>query len=69
MSRRFTIGLVLLLSIYAMGGIGYKSFSPETPFIDCLYMSVTWIVEAGQTLIVLGEADDVRRGREIAQVI
>ena len=40
MSRRFRIGLVLLLSIYAMGGIGYKFFSPETPFIDCLYMSV-----------------------------
>jgi voltage-gated potassium channel len=27
----------------------------------------TWIVEAGQTLIVLGKADDVIRAREIAQ--
>ena len=29
----------------------------------------TWIVAPGQTLIVLGKADDVRRAREVAQAI
>lgn len=29
----------------------------------------SWIVEAGQTLIVLGKADDVKRAREIAQAL
>src|SRR5438128_745068 len=54
MSRRFTIGLLLLLSIYAMGGIGYKFFSPETPFIDCLYMSVITVASVGFTEVISG---------------
>jgi voltage-gated potassium channel len=54
MSRRFTIGLLLLLSIYAMGGIGYKVFSPETPFIDCLYMSVITVASVGFTEVISG---------------
>jgi len=29
----------------------------------------SWVVEAGQTLIVLGKAEDVKRAREIAQVL
>ncbi len=47
MSGRFTIGLVLLLSTYILGGVGYKFFSPETPFIDCLYMSVITVASVG----------------------
>src|SRR5205807_6748021 len=53
-SRRFTIGLLLLLSVYLMGGIGYKFFSPETPFIDCLYMSVITVASVGFTEVIDG---------------
>ena len=52
MTRRFTIGLVLLLSIYILGGVGYKVFSPATPFIDCLYMSVITVASVGFTEVV-----------------
>src|SRR5438552_11957760 len=47
MARRFTIGLLLLFNIYVLGGIGYKLFSPETSFIDCLYMSVITVASVG----------------------
>ena len=30
-----------------MGGIGYKVFSPGTPFVDCLYMSVITVASVG----------------------
>ena len=54
MSRRFTIGLLLLLSVYLLGGLGYKLFSPDTPFIDCLYMSVITVASVGFTEVVNG---------------
>jgi voltage-gated potassium channel len=47
MARRFTIGLLLLFNIYVVGGIGYKLFSPATPFVDCLYMSVITVASVG----------------------
>ena len=54
MSRRLTIGLLLLLSIYLLGGIGYKVFSPDTPFIDCLYMSVITVASVGFSEVISG---------------
>src|SRR5438876_3474625 len=47
MARRFMIGLLLLFNVYVSGGIGYKLFSPQTPFIDCLYMSVITVASVG----------------------
>src|SRR5215471_14182833 len=52
MARRFKIGLLLLLSIYFLGAIGYKSFSPGTPFLDCLYMSVITVASVGFTEVI-----------------
>jgi len=46
-TRRFTIGLVLLIGVYVVGGVGFKFFSPSTPFIDCLYMSVITVASVG----------------------
>ncbi len=47
MTRRFTLGLLLLFSVYFLGGVGYKFFSPQTPFLDCLYMSVITVASVG----------------------
>ena len=47
MTRRVTIGLLLLVGIYVGGGVGFKLFSPQTPFIDCLYMSVITVASVG----------------------
>src|SRR5262249_54167979 len=52
MARRFKIGLLLLLSIYFLGAIGYKFFSPATPFLDCLYMSVITVASVGFTEVI-----------------
>jgi voltage-gated potassium channel len=52
MARRFKIGLLLLLSIYFLGAIGYKFFSPGTPFLDCLYMSVITVASVGFTEVI-----------------
>jgi voltage-gated potassium channel len=52
MARRFRIGLLLLLSVYVLGGIGYKFFSPATPFLDCLYMSVITVASVGFTEVI-----------------
>lgn len=41
------MGLLLLFSTYVLGGVGYKYFSPETPFVDCLYMSVITVASVG----------------------
>ena len=54
MSRRFLVGLLLLLSIYLLGGLGYKLFSPDTPFVDCLYMSVITVASVGFTEVING---------------
>ena len=45
--RRFQIGVALLLGEYILGGVGYKLLSPETPFLDCLYMSVITVTTVG----------------------
>src|SRR5438105_2447095 len=52
MARRFTVGLILLLSLYVVGGIGYKLFSPATPYLDCLYMSVITVASVGFTEVI-----------------
>jgi len=52
MARRFKVGLVLLFSIYFLGAIGYKAFSPETSFLDCLYMSVITVASVGFTEVI-----------------
>jgi len=46
-SKRFKIGLLLLFSINLLGGLGYKWFSPQTPFVDCLYMAVITVASVG----------------------
>jgi voltage-gated potassium channel len=52
MARRFRIGLILLFSIYLLGAIGYKLFSPSTAFLDCLYMSVITVASVGFTEVI-----------------
>ena len=47
MKRRFQIGIALLLGSYVVGAAGYKVLSPQTPFLDCLYMSVITIATVG----------------------
>ena len=47
MKRRFQVGVALLLSEYILGGAGYKLLSPETSFLDCLYMSVITVTTVG----------------------
>jgi voltage-gated potassium channel len=37
----------LLLGVYAIGGVGYKAFNPQTPLIDCFYMSVITVASVG----------------------
>ena len=44
--------MLLLLSIYLLGAIGYKIFSPETAFLDCLYMSVITVASVGFTEVI-----------------
>ena len=47
MKRRFQFGVALLVSVYVLGGLGYRLLSPETPFLDCLYMSVITVTTVG----------------------
>lgn len=47
MARRFQVGILLLFGVYFLGGVGYKILSPETPFINCLYMSVITVASVG----------------------
>src|SRR5437868_3873840 len=47
MNRRLTVGILLLVGIYVVGGIGYKFFSPGSSFLDCLYMSVLTVASVG----------------------
>src|ERR1043165_7961663 len=47
MTRRFTLGVFLLIGIYLLGAVGYKAFSPQTSFVDCLYMSVITVASVG----------------------
>ncbi len=52
MKRRFQIGIALLLSEYLLGGAGYKLLSPQTSFLDCLYMSVITVTTVGYGEII-----------------
>ena len=54
MARRFTLGLLLLFSIYLLGAVGYKAFSPDTSFVDCLYMSVITVASVGFSEVIDG---------------
>src|SRR2546427_5870874 len=54
MTRRFRFGLLLLLSVYLFGWIGYKLLSPGTPLIVCLYMSVIIVASVGYTEVING---------------
>src|SRR3954470_24376715 len=47
MTRRFTLGVFLLIGIYLLGAVGYKAFSPQSSFVDCLYMSVITVASVG----------------------
>jgi voltage-gated potassium channel len=52
MNRRFAIGVALLLGVYIFGGVGYKIMSPETSYVDCLYMSVITVASVGFAEVV-----------------
>lgn len=52
MNRRFALGVVLLLGVYIFGGVGYKILSPETSYMDCLYMSVITVASVGFAEVV-----------------
>ena len=52
MNRRFALGVALLLGVYVFGGVGYKIMSPETSFLDCLYMSVITVASVGFAEVV-----------------
>ena len=52
MARRFMFGLLLLFSTYIVGAIGFKLFSPNTSFVDCLYMSVITVASVGFSEVI-----------------
>jgi voltage-gated potassium channel len=52
MNRRFALGVALLLGVYIFGGLGYKLMSPETSYVDCLYMSVITVASVGFSEVV-----------------
>jgi voltage-gated potassium channel len=52
MNRRFALGVALLLGVYIFGGVGYKIMSPETSYVDCLYMSVITVASVGFSEVV-----------------
>src|SRR4051812_21787477 len=52
MSRRFAVGVALLFGVYIFGAAGYKILSPETAFLDCLYMSVITVASVGFSEVV-----------------
>ena len=60
MSRRFAVGVALLLGVYLFGALGYKVLSPETTLIDCLYMSVITVASVG-----FGEVVDMAHHPEL----
>ncbi len=60
MSRRFAVGVALLFGVYFFGAAGYKILSPETTFLDCLYMSVITVASVG-----FGEVVDMAHHPEL----
>ncbi len=61
MKRRFQIGIALLLSEYLLGGLGYKILSPQTSFLDCLYMSVITVTTVGYSEVIDTAASPILR--------
>ena len=52
MTERFKFGVVLLFGVYLLGGVGYKYLSPESPWEDCLFMSVITIASVGYQEVI-----------------
>lgn len=52
MNRRLTIAVLLLVGVYILGGVGYKAFSPQSAFVDCLYMSVITVASVGFSEVI-----------------
>ncbi|RPI78887.1 MAG: potassium channel protein, partial [Planctomycetaceae bacterium] len=50
--RRFALTALLLLILLAIGTLGFRFFSPEATWIDCLYMTATTMTTVGYGEIV-----------------
>lgn len=51
-NRRITIALILLVGICLGGALGYKILSPDSKWIDCLYMTVSTLATVGYGEVV-----------------
>ena len=69
MKRRFQIGIALLLSEYILGGVGYKLLSPQTPFLDCLYMSVITVTTVGYAEVIDTAANPLIRSYTLLLIL
>ena len=69
MKRRFQIGIVFLLGSYIFGGVGYKVLSPETPFLDCLYMSVITVTTVGYGEVIVMDDEPALRSYTLALIL
>ena len=69
MKRRFQIGIALLLSEYILGGIGYKLLSPQTPLLDCLYMSVITVTTVGYGEVIDTTTDPLLRAYTLLLIL
>jgi hypothetical protein len=67
--RRFQIGIALLLSECILGGVGYKLLSPQTPFLDCLYMSVITVTTVGSGEVISTSTDPLLRSYTLALIL
>ena len=69
MKRRFQIGIMLLLSEYILGGVGYKVLSPETPILDCLYMAVITVTTVGYSEVIQTTASPILRSYTLLLIL
>ena len=69
MKRRFQIGIALLFSEYVLGGVGYKLLSPETPLLDCLYMSIITVTTVGYSEVIDTTADPALRSYTLLLIL